>query len=95
MAYTFERAAPGAVTGRIVGGAGQHVAVAVRGDHVLAVRLDGRQYVTWTFGYQGEHVVTFWGHYFDAAHYGSEAGAYDAAHADLMTSPANTLVTAG
>jgi hypothetical protein len=93
--YTFERATPGAIVGRVVGDGGNHIAVAVRGEHVLAVRRDGLEYVTWTFGYRGDNVVCFWGHYFLAAQDTPAAvlAAYEEAMADLQRNPAGTLVT--
>lgn len=89
--YTLDLATPDRITGRIVGDARSHIAVVtVPGEsgktgHLLAVALDGRQYVTWAYGLNIAEmgVLTWWGHYFDVEHYADAGEAFDAAVADL------------
>ena len=62
MSFTFNRATPDHVIGRVVGEAGNHIAVAVMPDddgsdsppktgYLLAVSRDGSEYVTWRYGW--------------------------------------------
>lgn len=92
MTYTFEKATPDHIVGRIVGDAGEHIAVAVvpspktgRLGVLLAVSRAGDQYVTWEYGLNMAEtgVYVWWGASFGVAHYESTIAAFDAATASL------------
>jgi hypothetical protein len=76
--YTFDKATPNHVVGRIVGETSQHIAVAVHGNRVLAVHRNGAQYAVWYFGAtMDDSGINVWGgEYFDAVQF--EGGAYAA-----------------
>lgn len=69
-----ERTVPAQIIGRIVGDQANHIATAIAPGnsqhtgvitgHLLAVRADGGEYATWSYGAQEGRLVTFWGHYF-------------------------------
>lgn len=83
MSITFDRATPNHVVGRIIGDLGEHIAVAVNGNRVLAVHRNGAQYAVWTFSgaLAGDGIATYWGRFFDAVQF--EGGAFEAFEAAL------------
>ena len=85
MTYTLEKATPNAVIGRLVGSGEPFIAIAVSGEYLLAVSLDGDKYVTWAYGptNYGADVSVFWGTYFDVVAYADAYGAFRAATLDF------------
>lgn len=47
MQYIMAPATADHIVGQLVGSGQQHIAIAVEGRALLAVRLDGKEYVTW------------------------------------------------
>jgi hypothetical protein len=86
--------------GRLVGDLGNHIAVTVIPDsepragsaltgYVLAVRTDGREYVTWAYsayagpGQTGRDVNVYWGQTFHVGDDGDAHAVFEAASRDL------------
>lgn len=75
MSYTMDAANGQDIIGRLVGDTRAHVAVSVVPDtrdfmpalsgYLLAVSVDGREYVTWAYGTHPTtgNVTTYWGTY--------------------------------
>ena len=92
MSFTTDDATPDRITGRLVGDLSEHIAVTVVGDtrdevtsegYLLAVSIDGTQYVTWRYNTMNDSVVTYWGRYFIVSQYPSAYDAFMAASQDL------------
>lgn len=90
MSLTIDLATPEQIAGRIVGDGNSHIAVTVlpardKTGYLLAVRRDGREYVTWLYGWNmAEDGINTWGgHYHDVANFSSAYDAFTAASADL------------
>lgn len=96
--FTFESATRNRIIGRLVGDQRRHIAVALKtspaGDaYVLAVRDDGKEYVTWATGDDKlGGVFTYWGHYFPVQ--GDPSDAFDKASEDLARRTADKWQTA-
>lgn len=87
---TFQPVTPSHLIGRLIGDIREHVVITVKGDKLLAVRMDGQQYVVWTWGNQGGYINVFWGHYYDVGRpYPDAHAAFTAALTDLENSALN------
>lgn len=93
MSYTLDRAYRDGsghhIIGNLVGEGDQHIAVAVLGSHLVAVRRDGKEYAVWTYaatlpdsaGVQSYAMM--WGHYYLVANYPDAYTAFQAALAKM------------
>jgi hypothetical protein len=89
--YTFDKAVPDHVVGRIVGEGGQFIAVTVipspggKGGLLLAVHRNGGEYATFAYGWNmAEDGVNVWnGEYFSATALGGASEAFQAAVINL------------
>lgn len=93
MSYTMDRAFKDTtgphIIGNLVSEGASHIAVAVLGSHLVAVRRDGMEYAVWTWSVgmpagNGEQPVNvMWGHYYLVANYPDAWTAFQAALAKM------------